>query len=251
LLQFRDEYSLKPDRMMGYCSRATIHIAEIRPYRNGEFTLDASGSAFQGKIELANGRSREWNGWRPDPKPKRDKSVSLPGLWLTDLGLMELSSDGRDVKGRLALRGNSTLEGKAAGRQLDFRFQTIRSGRDRIDFAPDGETFSGAYNTDGFPQWFGWKGRRVQEYVQHVPLAAGKMLDESTKSLLTYTVRAPEGYIAGSKKKSPAVVILHGSNMNGRAYVNTLAAAWPDIAATTSSWGSTARRRRASATSRN
>jgi predicted esterase len=208
----------------------TFEFQEGQAKGTGEFTLDASGNAFEGKFQNANGNRGQWNGWRPDPKAKGDKAVALPGLWLTDLGLMELSQNGTEVKGRLALRGNSTLEGKPAGRQLDFRFQIFRRGRGWFDFASDGTTFSGAYNTDGFPQWFGWKGRRASEYVQHVPLVAGKFLDGSTKSLLTYTVRAPEGYKAGSTKKWPAVVILHGSNMNAQAYVNTLAAAWPDIA---------------------
>ena len=47
---------------------------------------------------------------------------------------------------------------------------------------------------------------------------------------MTYSVRAPESFREGDGKKWPAVVILHGSNMNGKAYVNTIAATWPDIA---------------------
>jgi predicted esterase len=197
---------------------------------SAEFTLDASGNAFTGKFQVHGGRSGPWNGWRPDPQAKGDKAVSLPGLWLTDLGLMELSQDGEKVKGRLALRGGSSIDGDAASRRLDFRFQSFQSGRGWFDFAADGKSFAGAGNTDGFAPWFGWKGRRAQEYVRHVPVAPGKILDGSTQSLLTYTVRAPEGYQAGSTKTWPAVVILHGSNMNGRAYVATLAAAWPDVA---------------------
>ena len=50
------------------------------------------------------------------------------------------------------------------------------------------------------------------------------------RTLLTYSVRAPEGYQASSSRKWPAVLILHGSNMNSRSYVDTIAAAWPDIA---------------------
>ncbi len=196
----------------------------------GEYTLEASGNAFTGKFQVRGGRSGSWNGWRPDPKAKGDKAVSLPGLWLTDLGLLELAQDGEQVKGRLALRGGSTIEGKAAGRRLDFRFQTFRSGRGWFDFASDGKSLAGAGNTDGFAQWFGWKGRRASEYIRHVPLAAGKILDGSTQGLLTYSVRAPEGYQTGSTKQWPAIVILHGSNMNGRAYVATIAGAWPDIA---------------------
>ena len=41
---------------------------------------------------------------------------------------------------------------------------------------------------------------------------------------------APEGYKAADGKKWPAIVILHGSNMNGKAYVSTLAGVWPDVA---------------------
>src|SRR5206468_3566881 len=61
-------------------------------------------------------------------------------------------------------------------------------------------------------------------------LQAGKSVDGAASNLLTYTVRAPEGYRAEGGRKWPAVVILHGSNMNGRSYVETIASAWPDIA---------------------
>jgi len=64
----------------------------------------------------------------------------------------------------------------------------------------------------------------------HVKLVPGKIVDGSTVNGLTYSARAPEKYRDGDAKKWPAVVILHGSNMNARAYVNTIAAAWPDIA---------------------
>jgi hypothetical protein len=152
---------------------------------SGEYTLDASGNAFTGKFQIRGGRSGQWNGWRPDPRAKGDKAVTLPGLWLTDLGLLELSQNGEEVKGRVALRGGTTIDGKAAGRRLDFRFQTFRTGRGWFDFTSDGKSFTGAGNTDGFAQWFGWKGRRAQEYIQHAPLTAGKIFDGSTQSLLT------------------------------------------------------------------
>ena len=48
--------------------------------------------------------------------------------------------------------------------------------------------------------------------------------------MLTYAVRAPEAYKPEDGRKWPAVLVLHGSNMNANDYVNTLAAAWPDIA---------------------
>ena len=89
---------------------------------------------------------------------------------------------------------------------------------------------SGASNTNGFPGWFGWSGRPAPAFSRHTPLVAGKIVDGSTRNLLTYSIRAPEGFKADSPRKWPTVLILHGSNMNGRAYVNTIAAAWPEIA---------------------
>ena len=117
------------------------------------------------------------------------------------------------------------------GRRLEFRYKAfrvrqglVRPGRRTARPSPARPT------TDGFPSWYGWRGRQAPEFARHAKLVPGKIVDGSTKGLLTYTVRAPEGYQDGDGKKWPAVVILHGSNMNGKAYVNTIAAAWPDIA---------------------
>src|SRR5262249_39099759 len=116
------------------------------------------------------------------------------------------------------------------GRRFDFRFQSFRSGQGWLDFAPGGKSYAGAGNVDGFPGWFGWRGRRAPEFARHASLVPGKIVDGSTRNLLTYAVRAPESYKAGSSGKWPAVLVLHGSNMNSQSYVATLAAAWPDIA---------------------
>lgn len=64
----------------------------------------------------------------------------------------------------------------------------------------------------------------------HPKPVPGKIVDGSTNNQLTFSLRAPETYKPNDKKKWPAIVILHGSNMNAKAYVNTIAAAWPDVA---------------------
>ena len=197
---------------------------------DGRFTLEPSGNAFAGGFQVRNGRRGPWNGWRPDPKAAMDKPGTYAGLWLTDLGLMELTQAGAKVKGRYALRGTSRMEGKVVGRHLDFRFMSFQEGQGWFDLATDGKSFAGASNADGFPGWFGWKGQPAPGFKPHVPLVAGKIVDGSTKSLLTYSVRAPEGFQPGSSREWPTVLILHGSNMNGRNYVNTIVTAWPDIA---------------------
>ena len=94
---------------------------------------------------------------------------------------MELAQDGVTVRGRFAARGNSTIEGKTTGRRLDFHYQSFRGGQGWFDFAADGKSFAGAGNTDGFPGWFGWQGRKTAEFSRHTPLKPGKSVDGSTK----------------------------------------------------------------------
>ena len=208
----------------------TFEYEEGQVKGDGRFTIGDSVNAFTGGFQVRNGRAGYWNGWRPDPKAPTDKPAIYAGLWLTDLGLMELTQDGLKVEGRYALRGTSKIEGTITGRRLDFRFHSFRDGQGWFDAAVDGKSFVGANNADGFPGWSGWKGQRAPQFQRHASLAAGKIVDGSTKNLLTYSVRAPEGFDAGSSQKWPTVLILHGSNMNSRSYVSTIAVAWPDIA---------------------
>jgi predicted esterase len=197
---------------------------------DGTWVLDPSGNAFQGSFRASNGNRGVWNGWRPDPTAAKGEPADFSGLWLTDLGLMELTRDGSKVKGRYALRGTSGLDGEVKGRHLEGRIKAFRTGPAWFDLDEKGTTIAGAGGTDGMPGWYGWKGRKAPEFARHTPMVAGQIVDGSTDNLLTYTVRAPEGYKPGDPGKWPVVLILHGSNMNVKAYVSTLAAAWPDIA---------------------
>jgi predicted esterase len=208
----------------------TFELEEGQVKGDGKFTIDATGNAFAGSFQIRNGRNGDWNGWRPDPKAAADKPGAFGGLWLTDLGLMEINQTGTDVQARYALRGTSKLEGKAGGRHLEFKFNSFRNGRGWFDLSPDGKSLSGAANTDGFPGWFPWHGQPAPAFVRHAPLVPGKTVEGSAENLLTYAVHAPEGYKPGASRKWPAIVILHGSNMNGRSYVETIVAAWPEIA---------------------
>jgi predicted esterase len=209
---------------------ATFSSKEGNPQGNASLTLDDSGRSFVGWFQLGGGPRSPWNGWRPDPEAAKGATARFDGLWLTTLGLMELEQTGEKVKGRYALRGTSKIEGDVTGRHLEYRYQWFRNGKGWFDLTQDGTRLEGAALGDGFHAWYGWKGRRAAEYRRHVPLQPGKILDGSTKSLLTYSVRAPEGFKEGHPKRWPALVILHGSNVNARAYVATLAAAWPELA---------------------
>ena len=143
---------------------------------------------------------------------------------------MEIEQTGDKIKGQYARYGPVKIEGTIAGRELDFRYIWLRNGKGWFDLSKDGKTLEGAAVDDGANSWYERKGRRASEFVRHAPLKAGQIVDGSTKNLLTYSVRAPEGYKAGDAKRWPTIVILHGSNMSGKAYVNSIAQAWPDIA---------------------
>jgi predicted esterase len=209
----------------------TFHYQEGNASGDAHWNLDESGQSFHGDFKLDNdGRTGTWNGWRPDPNAATGNLANLNGLWLTDLGLMELNQTGKKVKGRYAMQGGSEIEGKLTGRRFDFTFKSFRAGSGWFDVAADGKSFAGAGNANGFAPWFSWRGRPAPEFVHHVPLVAGKIVDGSTDGLLTYSIRAPDGFKAADAKKWPAILILHGSNMNGRVYVNTIATTWPQIA---------------------
>jgi predicted esterase len=152
------------------------------------------------------------------------------GTWLTDLGLLELKQTGGKVAGNYALMGVSKIKGTVVGRRLDFKFKSFRGGSGQFELDAKGDAFSGEAKVDGAEKSFHWRGRRAMEFAREAKLIAGKIVDGSTRNLLTYAARAPEAYRADDKRKWPAIVILHGSNMNARAYVNTIAVAWHDIA---------------------
>jgi predicted esterase len=209
---------------------ATLSYQEGAKRGDATVTLDDSGRSFSGWFQFGGGPRNPWNGWRADPEAAKGEPTRLDGLWLTSLGLMELEQTGKAVRGQYALRGTSKIDGDLTGRRLEFRYQWFRNGKGWFDLSRDGTKLEGAASGDGTSVWYGWQGRRAPEFHRHVGLQPGKMVDGSTKGLLTYSVRAPEGFKEGDPKRWPTIVILHGSNMNGKAYVGTIAAAWPEIA---------------------
>lgn len=64
--------------------------------------------------------------------------------------------------------------------------------------------------------------------VARAPLTAGKITDGVAGNQVTYHIRVPEKYDPATAYN--AIVIFHGSNMNSKAYVNTIVSAWPKLA---------------------
>jgi predicted esterase len=143
---------------------------------------------------------------------------------------MELEQGGDKVEGHYARYGPVKIEGDITGRRLDFHYTWLRNGKGWFDLSKDGKKIEGAGVDDGTDSWYERRGRRADEFRRHAPLKSRQIVDGSTENLLTYSVRAPEGYKEGDPKRWPTIVIFHGSNMNGKDYVGSIAAAWPDLA---------------------
>ena len=172
--------------------KLTFEYQEGQASGEATWILDDSGHAFRGGFKPRSGQAGDWNGWRPDPQALKGRRSALGGLWLTNLGLMDLEQSGDQVKGRYALRGVSEIEGTVTGRRLEFKYKSFRPGKGWFDLPAGGATFAGAAVADGFPGWYGWRGRKVPEFARYARLVPGKIVDGSTKGLLTYAARAPE-----------------------------------------------------------
>ena len=225
--QFRLEGTVEGNRL-------TFEYVEGAYTGNGTWTLAEGEHSFVGSIVLKNGRSRTWNGWRPDPKALSGSS-EYEGMWLTSLGLMDLKKSTSDkgaseFEGVFGWRGRSSIRGNVQGRRFAFDFNVFRPGSGWFEMREDGQSFSGAARDKGAHGWWAWKGRAAPEYVLHVPLKAGTLVYGATQSMLSYVVRAPDAYKPGESRTWPCILLFHGMNMNAEAYVHTFASTWKDLA---------------------
>ena len=198
------------------------HARRLRPVVLGPVPVRRGSAHLRGHAR--------WQGWRPDPEARKGQTGRFDGLWLTTQGLMELEQSGDKVKGQYARYGPVKIEGTVTGREVDFRYTWLRNGKGWLDLSKDGKTLEGAGLDDGSNSGTSGRDGRRRSSAGTPRSKAGQIVDGSTKNLLTYSVRAPEGYKEGDAKRWPTIVILHGSNMNGKAYVSSIAQAWPDIA---------------------
>ena len=124
----------------------------------------------------------------------RAANADLSGLWLTNLGLMELQQTDNKVQGHYALKGVSDIQGTLKNSRLTFTYSSFTNGRGAFEFDETLKTFTGSAHVLHDTRKSDWTGRRADEFVRHVKLQPGKILDGSTTNLLTYTIRAPESY---------------------------------------------------------
>ena len=148
------------------------------------------------------------------------------GVWRTTFGPMKLKQTGLKVKGAYGVEYPFTIEGVVKGNKLVFKYRKPRArGDGTFEMFETGDDFRGTYQPDGGRegQWAGWRAE-----IARAPIEAGKTTSGVAKCLVKYHVRAPKAY--DGNKKWPAIVILHGSNMNSKTYVDGIAGRWPKLA---------------------
>ncbi|MCZ6689340.1 MAG: alpha/beta hydrolase-fold protein [Planctomycetota bacterium] len=162
----------------------------------------------------------------------RDSSVergpaNFEGTWQTTFGPMKLEQKGESVKGRYGYSNDRTLEGRVDGRDLDYRYSAPSgNGEGTFEMQDDNLSFLGEYlhegaETTGF--WGGYQAGHREAVVRPGDISTG-----ISESRLRYHIRVPEGY--DGKKKYPAILILHGSNMDSFSYIETIESEWSDLA---------------------
>jgi len=194
----------------------------------GSVELDGTGQVFRGSYSIAGNRTRNWIGFRRDPNADKAKRADFGGYWFSNQGTFHLDQKGKKVTGTYGSTGWVKVEGEIEGRILKFTWEAPWGRGDAwLEQSADGSTIFGMGTRAPRPNEWLWHGRRVEGHEPDVKPEAGEIVGGISKNRVTYHLRAPDGW----KKSKPvdAIVILHGSNMSSRAYVNTIASAWPDL----------------------
>lgn len=193
----------------------------------------AAGVELRGKLKLSrvdakvDGRSRRFS-------PKKLASIvvvrdgaassgsSFGGEWMTSFGPMTLKQRGKKVEGTYGWGDTGSIEGELDGGELAFEYRSGNgSGEGRFELMKEDGAFKGTYDGERF--WGGYRKRPAAASAE-----PGKITSGQTGCGMRYHIRMPRAHADG--KEWPAICILHGSNMDSRSYVNTIASAWPELA---------------------
>lgn len=103
------------------------------------------------------------------------------GAWDTTYGLLELTQEGAEVRGRYTYGGGSTVLGTVEGNRLTFRYaEPTVEGDGWFELSPTGDTLNGQWKEDGSTDWFPWEGVRTAARPGHVADTGWNGLFETT-----------------------------------------------------------------------
>ncbi|HEX6810096.1 MAG TPA: alpha/beta fold hydrolase [Planctomycetota bacterium] len=149
-------------------------------------------------------------------------AASFTGDWITSWGPARLQQRGLRVTGTYGHDGKGEIEGKLERNALQFEWRNNgRNGKGSVELLAKDGAFLGKVGDDD--SWGGYR-----KAPQRAAAKPGEVGSGQTDAGLRYHVRLPKAHADGAKW--PAVCILHGSNMDSRAYVDTIVGAWPELA---------------------
>lgn len=193
------------------------------------FEANATGTVLRGAYAWPNGNRGTWNLVRQDPKAESGAVASFAGTWITERGPFLITQTGAKVEGRYPFRGPVDVTGEVKGRRLTLRWKgPTFAGAGWLELAADKKSFAGVTTTDGQGGAWAIFGTPLAGHARKAKPKAGAIVGGLTSASLAYHVRWPESPPAG--KGVPCLLLLHGSNMTSKAYVSTVAGAWPDLA---------------------
>ena len=149
---------------------------------------------------------------------------TFSGEWMTTFGPARLQQRGLTVSGTYGFDGKGEIEGKLERSTLQLQWRNGgNSGKGSVELLAKDGAFAGRLGGEDGEFWGGYRKAPLRAPVKPGDVASGQ-----TQAGMRYHVRLPKAH--GDDKKWPAICILHGSNMDSRAYVDTIVAAWPELA---------------------
>ena len=208
----------------GSLTGKTATLKSGRGQNRGEakLTLDDSGRSFAGSFRFGNGRQNPWNGWRPDPDATKAETGRFDGLWLTTTGLMELEQTGDKVHGTLRVAGHlkDRRDCHRPPARLPLPVVPSREGLVRPEQGRQEARGRGRRRRSEY--WYGWRGRRRRSTAGTSRSRRARSFNGSTKDCSPTASAPPRATRRVIPNDGRPSSILHGSNMNGNDYVNTI-----------------------------
>lgn len=211
------EGSINGDRFEGaYMNGASVGSVQL--------SLKDNREAFAGAWR--NGpQTGAWRGWKKNPQATEQPTADFSGVWLSSLGVMQLTQQGEKVTGSYGAEGWSNIEGTVKGRRLKLTWNRIQwSGPAWIEQTASGERFFGM--TEGANPNV-WLGLKLKGFDHHAPGKAAQLVEGRTDKGMLYYLRMPDGWTPG--EPTDVVVLLHGSNWTTQGMVAVTARNWPEI----------------------
>lgn len=148
------------------------------------------------------------------------------GEWMGSFGPLRLELRGERLEGTSGWDASTKLAGAVKGGVAELEWTSSSgSGRVRFERWTKEEILSGSTRTAQGEEgrWGAYRRRAQKPEAQRGELSEGQ-----TEAGLRSYLRVPKRY--DPAKHRDAILILHGSNMSARAYVDTLVAAFPALA---------------------